>query len=352
VAVFLAARRQEASMNRVSPAARIAWPGPPIDSLVFRHYGGLHELPAMVAVANASDAVDGLAHGRTLESMTRAYAALPNCNPFADVVLAEVDGVLVGYARGWWKREAGGAVMHLQVGVVRPAWRRRGIGGAMLAWLESRQRAIAAQFPADMPQLFNVYVTQGETGRAALLESAGYGVARHFFGMCRPHLRELPDFALPPGLELRPALPQHYEAIWEADRDGLREHWGMADEGAAGYAAWQADADTFQPALWSIAWDPATDRVIGQVRAFVRAAENRQLGRLRGYTEGISVRPAWRRRGVARALIAHSLRLQAAAGTTESGLEVDSANPTGATRTYEACGFVVESHNRVYRKAL
>jgi GNAT superfamily N-acetyltransferase len=318
---------------------------------MLRNYRGPGDLPAMLAVANASDAADGLAHGRTLDTMTRSYMALVNCDPFSDVVLAEVGGELAGYARGWWKYEAGGAVLHLQMGVVRPECRRQGIGRAMLQCLEGRQREIGKQFPRHVPQLFNVYVTQGEAGRAALLESAGYEVARHLFGMVRPALEDLPACPWPSGLELRPVVPEHYRAIWEADRAGMAGHWGMAEAGEEEYAAWQQDPD-FQPALWSIAWDVARGEVAGQVRAFIRAGENRHFGRLRGYTEAISVRPAWRRRGLARALISHSLQLQKAAGMTESALEADSANATGATRLYEACGFVVASHNKVYRKAL
>lgn len=327
-------------------------PVPPIPGLRFRHYQGEDDLPGMLAVANASEAADHIPSGRTLDGMAAAYRALTHCNPHADMVLAQVDGHLVAYARGWWRHEVGGAVMHIQTGFVHPAWRRRGIGLAMQAWLEDRQRAIGRQLDTPGPQLFNVYVTQGEVARAALLESAGYHVERYFFGMVRPHLNDIAPFALPDGLQIRPVEPAHYPHIWAADLESMRGHWGMAEPVAGAYEAWQRDKDTFQPHLWSVAWDVATDQLVGQVRAFVRGTENTQHGRLRGYTEFISVRPPWRGRGVARALIAHSLQTQARAGMAESALEVDSANPTGATRTYEACGFVTTARNKVYRKPL
>lgn len=329
----------------------IEWPLPSVAGLRLRHYRGEGDLPAMVAVANASDAADGIRSGRTLEGTVAAYRSLGHCDPFADMVLAQVGESLVGYARGWWRDEVGGAVLHIQTGFVDPAWRRRGIGRTLLGWLEARQRAIASGLAPKAPQLFNVYVTEGERGRAALLESAGYYVERYLMSMVRPHLWALPAFALPPGLEIRSVLPAHYRAIWEADQEAMRGHWGMAEPLPDAFETWQR-ADSFQPPLWSVAWDVASGQVVGQVRAFIVAAENAQHGRLRGYTEFISVREPWRGRGVARALIAHSLAQQARAGMAESALEVDSDNPADATRIYEACGFGTTACNRVYRKRL
>ena len=68
--------------------------------------------------------------------------------------------------------------------------------------------------------------------------------------------------------------------------------------------------------LWRVAWDG--DEVAGQVRSFINAEENERRGRLRGYTEHISVRRPWRRRGLARALIAASFPLLRARGMTEA----------------------------------
>lgn len=88
------------------------------------------------------------------------------------------------------------------------------------------------------------------------------------------------------------------------------------------------------------------------MRTFIDALENETHGRQRGYTEFISVRRPYRRRGLARALIAESLRVQKAQGMTESALMVDSENPTGATRVYDDCGFRVVEQSAAYRKAL
>jgi ribosomal protein S18 acetylase RimI-like enzyme len=85
---------------------------------------------------------------------------------------------------------------------------------------------------------------------------------------------------------------------------------------------------------------------------YVNAEENRQYRRKRGYTETICVRRPWRHRGLARALLARSLRLLHKEGLTEAGLGVDAENPTGALRLYTSMGFVIERQTAVYRKPL
>jgi GNAT superfamily N-acetyltransferase len=82
------------------------------------------------------------------------------------------------------------------------------------------------------------------------------------------------------------------------------------------------------------------------------SADADKIERRRGWTEFISVRRPWRRRGLARALIARSLRIQKAEGMTESALGVDSQNLSGALRVYEDCGFQVVRRSIGFRKAL
>ena len=89
---------------------------------------------------------------------------------------------------------------------------------------------------------------------------------------------------------------------------------------------------------------------IGETK-LVDHEQNEQLNRKRGYTEGIGVDRTWRRRGLARALIALSLQAQKAAGMSESALAADSDSISGVTGLYESCGFQVVRRNAVYRKS-
>jgi len=68
--------------------------------------------------------------------------------------------------------------------------------------------------------------------------------------------------------------------------------------------------------------------------------------------EDISVRRPWRRRGLARALIAASIAVLREQGMTEGALGVDTENPSGALRLYESCGFLAVKREAAYRKPL
>ncbi|NUM46727.1 MAG: GNAT family N-acetyltransferase [Anaerolineales bacterium] len=326
---------------------------PSIPGLRFRPFRGESDYPLMAAAVALSAEADQVERVTTVEDIAETYAHLQNCNPAQDMIFAEIEGEVIGYSRLWWHAEDGeGPYLYSFIGFLVPAWRRKGIGTAILRWIETRARAIAQDHPAERPKYFQGFVTQSETGLAALFAKEGYTITRVSYEMVRPTLDDLPQFPLPEGVEVRPVLPEHYRAIWEASNEAFQDHWGFFPPTEADYQEWLNDKNLFQPDLWQIAWDVETNQIAGQVRTFIAHALNEKYGRKRGYTEFISVRRPWRKRGLARALIALSLQTQKAHGMTESMLGVDSENLSGATRIYEACGFRVVKRNAIYRKDL
>jgi mycothiol synthase len=331
---------------------------PAIPGLAFRHFRAPDDYHYMASITRDSAVVDGTERADTAEELANYFAHLTNCDPLTDMIVAEVDPgdghepQAIGYSRGTWREEGNGERRYMFFGRIIPAWRRRGIGLAMLHWIEGRLREIAADHPANIAKHFMCIAHQGEVGLAAMLEKAGYQAARYGLGMVRPDLENIPDFPLPEGLEVRPVSPEHYRAIWDADTEAFRDHWGFVEPGEEDYQAWLADKTVFQPELWQIAWDIAENQVAGQVRTYIDHEQNETYHRQRGWTEFISVRRPWRRRGLARALIVRSLRAQKKAGMRESALWVDSENLSGATRVYEDCGFRVAKRETIYKKPL
>jgi ribosomal protein S18 acetylase RimI-like enzyme len=57
------------------------------------------------------------------------------------------------------------------------------------------------------------------------------------------------------------------------------------------------------------------------------------------WTEDICVRRPWRRRGLARALLARSMRMFREMGYNQTSLGVDLENPLEAARLYESMGY-------------
>ena len=95
------------------------------------------------------------------------------------------------------------------------------------------------------------------------------------------------------------------------------------------------------PSLWFLV------RTGEEVVAATRNDPERSGG---GWIGAIGVRPAWRGRGLAKALLLHSFREFHRRGQRRVGLGVDSQNATGATELYESIGMVVDSEQVVWEK--
>lgn len=324
---------------------------PPIIGLTFRHFQGESDYPQIAAVLTASEAADNVTRAVTADDIANAYQHLSNCNPFKDVIVAEVCGKIVGYARGWWEIDTNSGQLYHHNGFLVPEWRRKGIGGAMLIWMEDRLREIAETHPPDHGKIFQVNVSQFQKGISAMLERAGYQPARSFYEMVRPSLDEIVEFSLPDGLEVRPVSPNQYQAIWKSVDDTSKDEWGYKEPTNDDYQEWLANPH-FQPHLWQVAWDIAANQIVGHVLTFIDDGENEQFNRKRGYTEGVGVDGSWRRRGIARALISRSLQAQKAAGMRESALVADSDSTSNVIRLYESCGFQIVKCDTIYRKRL
>jgi ribosomal protein S18 acetylase RimI-like enzyme len=213
--------------------------------------------------------------------------------------------------------------------------------------MEAHLRSLAAADPAP-EKVLATFGGDSVPRLEALALAAGFVPVRHGYSMVRPHVEDLPDSDLPEGLEIRPVRPEHLRPIWDAAVEAFRDAWGFVEPTEVDYQHYLTDPLDSQTDLWQIAWDG--DEVAGQVRAFINEFENEQLGRKRGYTESISVRRPWRRRGLARALIGASIRQLRERGMTETALGVDTENVTGALRLYESCGYVPVARTSVLEK--
>jgi mycothiol synthase len=320
---------------------------PSIPGLTFRCFRGEADYPAMSAVIDGSKEADGIERTDTVEDIARNYRHLFNCDPDRDMLFVEMDGQVAGYSRVWWQKELEGGRLYQHFAFLLPESRGKGIGRAMLRHNERRLQEIAAEHPADGPRLFEAWAADTEVHWTSLLLGEGYEPVRHHFDMVRPDLENVPDLPLPAGLEVRPVQPEQYWTVWKAAQEAFQDHWGETEWQDEWFEEWQ-ESPTFTPDLWQVAWDG--DQVAGMVQSFINHEENAEYGRQRGYTENISVRRPWRRRGLARALIARSFRVIKEQGMTEAALGVDAQNPNGALQLYRGMGFRTVKQYSTYRK--
>lgn len=305
-------------------------------------------MAAIVRISNAENEADGISE-RFNEASESVWLGTPSeqFDARRDIVMAELEGEVVAFAgQEWVDMREGNRRSYRLWGSVDPAHRRRGIGAALLADNERRARALAATHDVELRRAFGSFSADDRPG-ARLLEAAGYEVERWFFDMTRPSLDGLVDLPLPDGLELRTVTRELYPQLWGANREAFRDHWGGSDESEAAMNRFfdQPDGD---PALWLIAWDG--DEIAGGVINGISPDENVALGIQRGWLHSVFTRRPWRRRGLARALIAKSLIALRERGMTSASLGVDADNPQGALGLYEEAGFTVAERFNAWSK--
>jgi mycothiol synthase len=327
----------------VTAASELAPPG-----VTFRARRDEADFDTAVELFEASRPVDAIPYTKSAAAMAADFATL---GEKAGMILAENDGQPVGYVRLFdfgMSSDAGRLLTH--GGQVRPAWRGRGVGRALLAGAQAHLLALEAHDPAPEAAAigFETGVVPTAVDTVALVERGGYAAARYFIEMVRPTLDDPPFGALPDGIEVRPALPEHRLAVAHALNEAFRDHraWpSFTDEqmlrGLEHPLRGQLD-------IWQVAW--SGDQVVGGVLGFIDEAENVTFARRRGYTEQIFTRRPWRGRGIASALIGRNLRTLRERGMTEAALAVDTENPSGALRLYERLGFAEEGRMVTYRR--
>jgi mycothiol synthase len=322
-----------------------------LSAVTFRTFRGAADYAPFAEIGRRCNVVDGVEYVQTTADIANEYSHLTNTDMERDIIVAEVEGAPVAYQRTTWKVEDDGTHLYWLYGCVDPDWQGRGLGRALLSRGEARLREVAAGHPADAPKFFTVYAPRRRVRKIALFEKEGYSAVRHSFDMERSLAGSLPEAPLPAGLALRPVRPEDLRAIWDANEEAFRDHWGFTPQSEAAFEGWRSDP-RFDHRLWQVAWDTASGQVAGVAINVINPALNAEFGRELGTVEELSVRRPWRGRGLGRALLAHSLGALQARGMTVAAIGVDSENATGALQLYTGVGFQTVTGSVILRKAL
>ncbi|MEX2548330.1 MAG: GNAT family N-acetyltransferase [Chloroflexota bacterium] len=314
-----------------------------------RPYAGESDIPAIVNIVNRALEHDGVPFRTSVPDLTARHRHPSEMFDAArDVTIAEVDGEPVAYSDRSWVDTTLESFREYRVdGAVLPEWLRRGIGTALLAENERLSRELATTHSTDRPRIFGSWTSDRQEGAHALLRRAGFQQVRWFFEMTRPLNEPIPDIPLPDGIEVRPVTPEMVRQIWHADVEAFQDHWGGFDSSDQSFKRW-LEEPSFDPSLWVIAYDG--DEVAGGVVNGIDAEENAALGVKRAWLQSVFTRRQWRRRGLAKALIARSLVAIRERGLDTGILGVDADNPSGALGLYEGIGFGVAERSTAWRK--
>jgi ribosomal protein S18 acetylase RimI-like enzyme len=321
---------------------------------VARPYRGRvdHALMAALKTAAARDEPD--AELSTAEQFDASYPHLERCDLERDVAIVETsEGEPAAYLRTAWDHAEGDSRVWHAILAVHPDHRSPELLTALVGGWEAHVDLIE---PDDgRPSQLRAWAPHPggglpEMGLGAALVQAGFTTTRFGASLVRPHLDDIPDYVLPAGVEMRPVEPHHLHQIWATDHEAFRGQPDFVETDESQFQSFLADP-LRDETLWKIAWagDGLDAQVVGQVKSFINAEENRLSGRLRGYTEFISTTLGWRGKGIARALIVASLHELKARGMTEAALGADTDNPQ-AFDLYRMLGFEVIAYQAQYDK--
>ena len=221
---------------------------------------------------------------------------------------------------------------------VHPEHRGRGLETFALAWGEARGRQRLQAAPDHLPRVLRNGSPDHLPQRITLLESRGFKRIRYFYRMRRALWQPIPDHQLPEGLTLRTYSPELRDALREAFNESFSDHWNFEPVTEEDWRIFFIERETFRPDLTFIVMDG------GEIAAHslnrVDPEENARQGLKEGWVGQLGTRRAWRKRGIASALLCESMRAFKAGGLDYAALGVDAENLTGAVAIYERLGFV------------
>ena len=320
-----------------------------MNSLTFQNFEDERQYPLMLELNHSSRLADHSDLKIGVQEIAYALAHMDGATPQEGVVFAFEGETAVGYSRLGWYSSRPETRLYYQLSFLRQEYRAGQIWPEMIAENERRLRAFAAQHAACAQRFFQAWASDLQTDWMAALTQAGYQVVRRFNNMLY-RLGEAPQRPLPAGFEIRPVQPEQMHAVWDAQREmnvGLFEN--VAEDWLEEkYPDWLANPET-DPRFWQVAW--AGEQIAGMVLARLAEKEHAGAGR-HGFTEHIYVRPPYRGRGLASALVARSLQVLKDQGVTEAELGVDSENESAAFRLYQQLGYQTYSVDSWFRKPL
>jgi mycothiol synthase len=318
----------------------------PTSGIVLRPYRGPRDLPEMNRVANLVRRATGDPNVSTVADIESFYSRFDQAELAADCAVVEVEGTVVAYGRATWEDLSTGDA---EIGAfmnIDPAWAGRGIEERLTTHAVRRAAALVRSRGAARTSHLRMWISDRAVHEQRAAEAAGLRRVRAGAQMIRPSLEAIPDVPLPAGYQIRPIRAGDeamIRRVWEADGRAFAETWGHEAPTERAFQSWRG-SPSFDPPLWRVAFHG--DDIAGQILNYLGARE--PDGSRVGFTEAISVQPEHRRRGLARALLAASLKAVRDAGATRASLGVDSQNPNEAQSLYASMGYEVVSVTYTY----
>ncbi len=222
---------------------------------------------------------------------------------------------------------------------VHPAYRRQGIGRRLLAVQLARAEAMHLQRHPRHPAQIAMRPSDHVQASVDLARAAGLEPVRQFFNMQRDLRQDAPLRRAPAaGLRIVGYVEDRDDEVRQGHNLAFRDHFGSTQRDAATWQQGFTGSRGFRADLSVLALDEH-DRLAGYLLGYFFEADAAMHGYREAWIGQVGTLPQWRGRGVASAMLSHALASYRELGYQQVGLDVDSANGTGALTLYERLGF-------------
>ena len=177
------------------------------------------------------------------------------------------------------------------------------------------------------------WTKEAATALTAQIEQRGFTFENYSFRMGMSLDRDLEEPEWPENIGLRPFDRGDTALVYEVIQEALDDEPDHVRDPYDEWVHW-AFHEPFDPELWFPAFDG------GELAGISLCRPERGEDPDCGWVQVLGVRRRWRRRGLGRALLLHSLGELRARGKTRAGLRVHAEN-AGAVQLYERVGMSV-----------
>ncbi|ANN19146.1 GNAT family N-acetyltransferase [Amycolatopsis orientalis] len=302
---------------------------------------------ASADLLNAIETVDRIGENYTEEDTLQELI-----DPYADLErasLAAFDGdVMAGFMKIRHKPSADEVHRVFLDGGVHPAYRRRGLGTALVEAGVAAAKVVHALHHPSSKLVVDVNRPEHIAGLAELVRSQGFTPVRYFQRMEHP-LGAVDAPAIPGGFAVEPWSERNDEDFRTVRNEAYRDYWGAVPMPVD---LWRNKItnQTFRPEVSFLLREAATGAPVGVLVTMCWEADTEATGIRDAHFMVIGTVREYRKRGLAGALMGHALRAAEGQGYDRASLNVDSADPAGAFGVFEKAGF--EPKMRYVRWAL
>jgi mycothiol synthase len=276
------------------------------------------DITAYIQLANYIDKVDRLSKATSLEEFKHRIEQ-PGYHFEEDLFVAEVDGLLVGYAAIERELEIGRTILDI---AVHPTHRGRGMGSSLLETAANHSHNLGSE-------VLQIPIAQGLHTSERWVRARGFRAVRCHWHMSLAEYREM-TLTIPSGFELTHFLPGEEESLCTLQNMSFTDSWGFRPN-TVEEICYLLDASWCRPD--GILYINNSQTKVGYCWTMEHPND-----RDKGYIRMMGINPQYRGRGLGKTILIAGIEYLLQNGIKEIELSVDGRNHI-AKHLYQSVGF-------------